>query len=89
MPVSVTRAAGQCDARERRRQITQIRCSVKEKVCANHATGSRARSQEPQRMWLCNSCGHYHGANRCQAITETETGGARKCSCTGQEGKEN
>ncbi len=31
--------------------------------------------------WHCTGCGHHHGTHACTAITETETGGARKCGC--------
>jgi hypothetical protein len=30
----------------------------------------------------CAHCGHWHDT-KCQAIAYTETGGARKCCCTG------
>ncbi|CAH0255795.1 hypothetical protein SRABI83_03240 [Arthrobacter sp. Bi83] len=38
-------------------------------------------------MRHCPGCGHHHGTNdgwvRCQAITYEDTGGARRCGCTG------
>jgi hypothetical protein len=33
--------------------------------------------------WHCPHCGHWHGGQKCQAITHTDTGGARRCCCTG------
>ena len=34
-------------------------------------------------MAHCQGCGHHHRNHeaRCQAIEETETGGARRCTC--------
>ncbi len=31
----------------------------------------------------CQACGHHHRTrdSPCQAITETEAGGARRCTC--------
>ena len=34
-------------------------------------------------MRHCAHCGHWHDG-KCQAITHTETGGARRCCCDGQ-----
>lgn len=38
-------------------------------------------------MHYCPTCGHHHGQDtgwaKCMAITTTDTGGARRCTCPG------
>lgn len=38
-------------------------------------------------MHYCTTCGHHHGQGsgwvKCIAVTKTETGGARRCTCQG------